>query len=376
MNEKEVAELRRRLRPEKNSITHVRGCYVNEMGESVALMDQSVALMTQEETETLFALLRRTLSGALGRNLLELPFETRQVVDSEEHRRLMSLRDTALKDDGAVEDFFQLVRQSLSMEGNYLILLVYDAYDVPYRSRDGEEQADAASEVYSYVLCAVCPVKQTKPALSYQVRENEFHNRRADWLVSPPEAGFLFPAFDDRTTNLYSALYYTRDGGEIHPELIEAVFRQQPPMPAEKQRETFHTLLQDTLGEDCSCRVVQAVHDQLCGLVEEHKERKEEEPPALSKGAVKGVLRSCGLSDSAVEEFALRYDDAFGAETALNPRNLVERKLEVSTPDVSIKVNPDRSELVSTRVIDGVKYILIRADEGVEVNGVSVHIAE
>ena len=236
MNEKEVGELRRRLRPEKNSITHIRGCYVNEMGESVAQFDQSLALMTQEETETLLALLRRTLSGTLGKNLLDLSFETRQVVEGEEHRRLMRLRDTALKDEEAVEEFFQLVRQSLTLEGNYLILLVYDRYDVPYRAKDGERQEDAAAEVYSYLLCSICPVKQTKPALSYHVRENEFHNRRADWLVSPPELGFLFPAFDDRSTNLYNALYYTRDSGENHPELVEAVFRREAPMPAAAQK--------------------------------------------------------------------------------------------------------------------------------------------
>ena len=370
MNEKEVGELRRRLRPEKNSIT-----YVNEMGESVAQFDQSLALMTQEETETLLALLRRTLSGTLGKNLLDLSFETRQVVEGEEHRRLMRLRDTALKDEEAVEEFFQLVRQSLTLEGNYLILLVYDRYDVPYRAKDGERQEDAA-EVYSYLLCSICPVKQTKPALSYHVRENEFHNRRADWLVSPPELGFLFPAFDDRSTNLYNALYYTRDSGENHPELVEAVFRREAPMPAAAQKETFQTLLSDTLADECSCEVVQAVHDQLCELVEEHRERKEAEPLTLSKGAVKCVLKSCGVSDSHVEEFALRYDDAFGADMALSPRNLVEKQIEVCTPDVVIKVSPERSDLVDTRVIDGVKYILIRADEGVEVNGVPVHIAE
>ena len=288
MNEKEVGELRRRLRPEKNSITHIRGCYVNEMGESVAQFDQSLALMTQEETETLLALLRRTLSGTLGKNLLDLSFETRQVVEGEEHRRLMRLRDTALQDEEAVEEFFQLVRQSLTLEGNYLILLVYDRYDVPYRAKDGERQEDAAAEVYSYLLCSICPVKQTKPALSYHVRENEFHNRRADWLVSPPELGFLFPAFDDRSTNLYNALYYTRDSGEYHPELVEAVFRREAPLPAAAQKETFQTLLSDTLADECSCEVVQAVHDQLCELVEEHRD--------VSQGELALGFRTGGLT--------------------------------------------------------------------------------
>ena len=376
MNEKEISEIRRRFRPDRSGISHIRGCYVNENREIVSQFDQSLGLMSQEESEKLLAILRRTLSGTLGKNLADITFSTQQVVDSEEHRLLMALRGSSLADEEAVQALFQRVISSLTLEGNYLILLAHDTYDVPYRAKDGERMDDASDQVFSYILCSICPVKLTKPALSYHVRENEFHNRRADWLVSPPELGFLFPAFDDRSTNLYNALYYTRDSGENHPELVEAVFRREAPMPAAAQKETFQTLLSDTLADECSCEVVQAVHDQLCELVEEHRERKEAEPLTLSKGAVKCVLKSCGVSDSHVEEFALRYDDAFGADMALSPRNLVEKQIEVCTPDVVIKVSPERSDLVDTRVIDGVKYILIRADEGVEVNGVPVHIAE
>ena len=376
MNEKEISEIRRRFRPDRSGISHIRGCYVNENREIVSQFDQSLGLMSQEESEKLLAILRRTLSGTLGKNLADITFSTQQVVDSEEHRLLMALRGSSLADEEAVQALFQRVISSLTLEGNYLILLAHDTYDVPYRAKDGERMDDASDQVFSYILGSICPVKLTKPALSYHVRENEFHNRRADWLVSPPELGFLFPAFDDRSTNLYNALYYTRDSGENHPELVEAVFRREAPMPAAAQKETFQTLLSDTLADECSCEVVQAVHDQLCELVEEHRERKEAEPLTLSKGAVKCVLKSCGVSDSHVEEFALRYDDAFGADMALSPRNLVEKQIEVCTPDVVIKVSPERSDLVDTRVIDGVKYILIRADEGVEVNGVPVHIAE
>ena len=376
MTVKELGELRRRLRPDKNAISRIYGCYVNSSREIISYLDESLGTMPQDESEKYLSLLKKGLSGGLGRNLIDIVFSTAQVMDSDEHRLLTALRDSELKDAEARNRFYQTVIDSLEMEDcNYLILLVYDRYDVPYRAKDGERQEDAA-EVYSYLLCSICPVKQTKPALSYHVRENEFHNRRADWLVSPPELGFLFPAFDDRSTNLYNALYYTRDSGENHPELVEAVFRREAPMPAAAQKETFQTLLSDTLADECSCEVVQAVHDQLCELVEEHRERKEAEPLTLSKGAVKCVLKSCGVSDSHVEEFALRYDDAFGADMALSPRNLVEKQIEVCTPDVVIKVSPERSDLVDTRVIDGVKYILIRADEGVEVNGVPVHIAK
>lgn len=237
-----------------------------------------------------------------------------------------------------MQTFFQQVIGSLSLEGNYLILLARDAYDVPYRSRDGERQDDASAEVFSYLLCAVCPVKQTKPGLSYHIRENEFCTPAPDWLVSAPELGFLFPAFDERTTNLYNALYYTRDTAENHPEVVDALFRSPIPMPASAQKETFQSLLGDTLGADCSLEVVQAVQEQLCQLIQEHKECRQAEPLTLSKGAVTCVLRSCGVSDRHAESFDGKYDEAFGPDAALSPGNLVDtRQLELRTPDVTIR---------------------------------------
>lgn len=375
MNEKEIGELRRRFRPEKSNITHVRGCYVNEKREIVSQFDQSLAMMTQTETEEILAILRRTLSGTLGKNLIDVSFDTSQVVDSDEHKLLMALRQSALQDENAVQEFFFRVTQSLVMEGNYMILLVHDAYDVPFRSADGFQQEDASSEVYSYMLCSICPVKMTKPALSYYAHENRFYNRDADWIVSPPELGFLFPAFDDRCANLYASLYYTRSAGENHQEFVDTIFRQEIPMPAEAQKETFDDLLGQALAEECSLEVVQSVHEQLCDKIEAHKQNKEEEPLTLTKRQVSEVLSDSGVSEERVAAFEEKFDASFGAEAALSPRNLVDaRRFKVCTPDVTIQVNPERRDLVETRLIGGVRYILIRAEEGVEVNGVDIQI--
>ena len=375
MNEKEIGELRRRFRPEKSNITHVRGCYVNEKREIVSQFDQSLAMMTQTETEEILAILRRTLSGTLGKNLIDVSFDTSQVVDSDEHKLLMALRQSALQDENAVQEFFFRVTQSLVMEGNYMILLVHDTYDVPFRSADGFQQEDASSEVYSYMLCSICPVKMTKPALSYYAHENRFYNRDADWIISPPELGFLFPAFDDRCANLYASLYYTRNAGENHQEFVDTIFRQEIPMPAEAQKETFDDLLGQALAEECSLEVVQTMHEQLCDKIEAHKQNKEEEPLTLTKRQVSEVLSDSGVSEERVAAFEEKFDASFGAEAALSPRNLVDaRRFKVCTPDVTIQVNPERSDLVETRLIGGVRYILIRAEEGVEVNGVDIQI--
>lgn len=376
MNEREIAEIRRRFRPDKSNITHIRGCYVNENREIVSQFDQSLALMPQEDAEKILTILKRTLSGTLEKNLMTITFETAQVVSGEEHRLLMDLRESALENQETVQAFFDKVIQAVSIQGNYLILLAYDKYDVPYRSRDGQNNEDAASEVFSYFLCSICPVKMTKPALGYYVNENTFHNCSIDWLVSPPELGFLFPAFDDRSTNIYNALYYSRNAAENHPEFVQAVFQAPAPMPAQEQKETFGAILGQTLSQECSLEVMQTVHETLCTVIEEHKANREEVPLAVSKDTVKRVLTSCGVDPQRVQAFEEKYAEEFGEDASLSPKNLVDAgRLEVVTPSVKIQVSPQCGHMVESRVIDGVKYILIRADEGVQVNGVDVHIS-
>ncbi len=377
MNEKEVSELRRRLRSEKNNISHIYGCYVNERREILTVFDQALVSTPPEETEKFLTLLRKTMTGSLGKNLLDLTFTTAQVVESEEHSRLMALRNSALKDETARDAFFKKVIEALALEGNYLILLAADTYDIPFRGRDGQGLDDASGEMFSYFLCSVCPVKPTKPALRYDAADSGFHSRLADWIVAPPELGFLFPAFDDRSANLYGALYYTRDTAEIHDEFIDAVFRTDPPMPPQEQQETFGHLLGDALEDDCKLEVVQAVHNQITAAVEAHKVNKENDPLTFSKYEVRDLLESAGAPEARMTAFEEKFDEQFGEGTDLNPKNLIDiKKFQIKTPDVDIRVNPLRADLIETRIIDGRQYILISAEGGVEVNGVSIHILE
>lgn len=377
MTEKEIAEIRRRFKADKSNITHIRGCYVSEKREIVSEFDQSFASLPQEETECMLAVLKRALSGTIGRNLVDISFKTQQVVDSDEHRLLMKLRDSSLKDDEAVHELFSKIIEVLAIEGTYLILLAHDAYDVPYRAKDGARLEDMSEIVYSYILCAICPVKPTKPALSYDVPDNSFRSRLPDWLVSSPEAGFLFPAFNDRSADIYNALYYSRDTANNYPELIDTVFRVEAPMPAAEQKDTFHAMLAETLAEECSFDVIQSVDNTLREMIAEHKENKVEEPLTLSRTAVKAVLEAGGVSSEKIEAFGEKYDEEFGAETELSPKTLVDKaQFEVKTPDVKIQVNPERTDLLETRIIDGSRYILIRAGDGVEVNGVPIRIVD
>ena len=298
-------------------------------------------------------------------------------MDSEEHKLLSQLRSTGLKDGQVRRAFYEKVIASLDMEdSNYLILLAHDAYDVPYRGKDGEDQADASDTVFTYIVCAICPVKDGKLELGYFSGENEFHSNVAKQIVGAPELGFLFPAFDDRSANIYNALFYSRKADELHQEFIDAVFHTEPPMSAAEQREAFQSALSEALEEDCSMEVVQAVHEQLREKIEQHKESKDPEPLKVTAQDVGSILQDCGVPEERVAAFREKCDEQFGGSAALAPANLIDSKrFEVKTEQVTISVDPEYSYQVETRVIDGKRYILIPADEGVEVNGMAVEIA-
>lgn len=377
MNEKEVGEIRRRQRRDRSNMTAVFGCYVNENREIISQFRQSTGIMPENEADKYFGLLRKTLSGGLGRNLIDITFKTAQVAGSPEHKLLMDLRSSRLENEEIREEFLKKVIDTVSLEGNYLILMGCDSYDVPFKSKDDALQPDSAEETYQYILCAVCPVKQTKATLHYVPEEKLFHDGAMLQQVGPPAVGFLFPAFDNRATNIYNALYYTRDVKSSQESFVEAVFNAPIPMPAAEQKKSFEALLQTSLGEQCSLDVVQNVHDQLCQRMELHKESKVPEPLTVGKEDVREVLSSCGVSEEHVDKFSVDYDAVFGFEAELHPKNIIDSKhFEIQTPDVVIKVDPTRSDLIETRIIGGVKYIMICADENVEVNGVSIQIQD
>ena len=377
MTDREIAEIRRRYKVDKSGISRIRGCFVNDAKQIISEMDQSLGLMSESECEQVLGLLKKTLSGGVGVNLLDINFSTSQVSGGEEHKLLMRLRDSSLTDDEAVKTLYKKITETLVLEGSYVILLAADTYDVFSFTKDGQKSEDS-TETFRYIICAVCPVKIAKPTLSYQVKENCFRNIMSETVMSAPQLGFMFPAFDNRATNLYGALYYTKSKDNNHEEFTDAVFKTEKlPMPATEQKETFRGLLAESAGDEgCSLQVIQSVHAGLCRVVEEHKTNKED-PLVVDKYALRDMIEFCGVNEAGVETFEKHFDESFGVDAQVNPKNMMDvKRFEVRTPDVVIKVNPEKRDLVEARVIDGVRYILIRATEGAEVNGIDIRIED
>ncbi len=371
MTKQEISEIKKLFTPKKCSITRICGCYVDGEKNKKTQFRQAFLSLPEEEMFKYFEIIRKTLSGTPGKNLLTLEFPLASEEEGGSQEFLLRLRDSKLKDDALLEEFYDRVINTYEYVGNYLILLIHDVYDVPGKTTDGLDMEDASDEVYEYILGCICPVNLSKPGLSYDAEENSFHNRIRDWVVDLPETGFLFPAFNDRGSDLHSMLYYSKDAEELHAEFVEQLLSCPLPLSAGGQRETFQALVEETLGEACDIEVVKSIHEKLNEMVEEHKE--EPEPLVLDKNEVKTLFASSGVANEKLEDFDRCYDATAGEDTALLASNVFNaRTFEVKTPDVVIKVNPERTDLIGTKIIDGRECLVIELGSGVEVNGIAV----
>ncbi|MFR8018960.1 MAG: DUF4317 domain-containing protein [Mediterraneibacter gnavus] len=368
---KEVLEIRKQFTPANCAITRIAGCYVDHEKNKKMESKSAFLSLPEEEAFKYFDIFKKTLSGTMGKNMLNMEFPIDQEMPGGTQEFLMKLKASKLEDDMLLEEFYDKVIATYEYAENYYIILIHAMYDVPGRSSDNLEMFDASDEVYEYLVCSICPVSLSKAGLSYNAESNCIQDRIRDWVVDMPDKGFLFPAFNDRSTDIHGVLYYTKKSEDLQPELIEQLLGARMPMSANTQKETFQMLIEDTLGEDGDYETIRNIHDTLNDMIEEHKE--EPEPLQLDKTDVRKVFEKSGVSSEKMECFDQNYEETAGEKTSLLATNITEtKKFQIETPDIVIKVNPERADLIETRVIDGRQCLVIAVDDHIEVNGVNV----
>lgn len=375
MNKKEVAEIRRQYVPERCTISRICGCYVDAEKNIKTTMKEAFLSLPEDDAFKYFTIFKKTLSGTVGRNLVNLDFPLEEEHEGGHQEFLLKLRNSKLKDDALVEEFYNRIIDTFPFGENYYIILIHVAYDVPGKATDGTEMYDASDNVFEYLLCSLCPVHLSKPGLGYNEAKNCIENRIQDWIVDQPMKGFLFPAFNDRYTDIHSMLYYTKNATDLQEDFLKNMFGcTRIPLDADSQKETFNCLIADTLGTDCDYSVVKNIHEILNEKIEEFKNSPE--PLELGKQDVRRLFEDSGVPDSRMEDFDQCYDEEVGEQTTFLATNIASsRKFNIETPDVVVKVNPEAADLVETRIIDGRQCLVIAINEHVEVNGISIAVA-
>lgn len=375
MNKKEVAEIRRQYVPERCTISRICGCYVDAEKNIKTTMKEAFLSLPEDDAFKYFTIFKKTLSGTVGRNLVNLDFPLEEEHEGGHQEFLLKLRNSKLKDDALVEEFYNRIIDTFPFGENYYIILIHVAYDVPGKATDGTEMYDASDNVFEYLLCSLCPVHLSKPGLGYNEAKNCIENRIQDWIVDQPMKGFLFPAFNDRYTDIHSMLYYTKNATDLQEDFLKNMFGcTRIPLDADSQKETFNCLIADTLGTDCDYSVVKNIHEILNEKIEEFKDSPE--PLELGKQDVRRLFEDSGVPGSRMEDFDQCYDEEVGEQTTFLATNIASsRKFNIETPDVVVKVNPEAADLVETRIIDGRQCLVIAINEHVEVNGISIAVA-
>ena len=373
MNRKDISEIKKQLNPDRCCLTRICGCYVDAEKQRKTELSQIFLSLAEEEMFKYFDILRKTLSGTVGRNLLSMEFPLEAEAEGSQHEFLRKLVKSRLTDDTLLDAFYQQVIEKFDYAENYYIILVHGVYDIPGKATDGMEMFDASDEVYEHIICSICPVNLSRAGLCYNTETNAIEDRIRDWIVEMPETGFLFPAFTDRGSNLHEILYYAKKAEKSHSEFAYDLLGCTPPLSPTGQKDSFNALVEETLGEACSYETVVNIHEKLSELIENAKE--EPDPVILTKSEVRRVLEESGADEEHLSSFDETYDTTAGENTALMAANITNAKtMEIESSEIKVRVSPEQSKLIETRVIDGRKCLVIPLDGEVTVNGIAVRV--
>ncbi len=425
MNKKEVLELKRRFKKEGATFTRLCACYVDGNGHKICKFSGKFLNLEDEEFYKYLEIAAKTLSGTLGNNLLELQFPMEEEAPGGRQQVLMALRETELDDEALLDAYYDHVIDTYDHAGNYLILLYHDVYDVMTRTKDNDD-LDESEEAFRYLLCAICPVELSKPGLGYREEEQRIGARIRDWVVGAPETGFLFPAFNDRSTDIHSLLFYTKNTKEPHSEFMSEGLGCPIERTATEQKMAFHSIVRNALGAEDE-RTEERLLDMqqnLSDMMEEYGQTHEEDDPfLLDAGTVDQLLEEAKVTEDEAARIRRSVDEVFGekppvAEHVIDAKALEQNaarmekqelqedvaqltlqvaqkdtqlaekaeeldrkqeeidhyKAEVRTYDVVLHVKPEKAAQITSQVLDGRKCIVIpmEEDENAAVNGVQV----
>lgn len=428
MNKKEVLELKRRFKKEAATFTRVCGCYVDGNHNKVCKFGNTFLNLEEDEFYKYLEIANKALSGTIGNNLLELKFPIEEEEVGGRQHILMALRASKLEDENLLDTFYDLVIDTYDHAGNYLIVLFHDAYDVMSRTSDNNN-LDESEEVYEYLICAICPVDLSKPGLGFLEDEHRIGPRVRDWVVGAVDTAFLFPAFNDRSTDIHSTLFYTKNTKEPHSEFMANGLGCGIERTATEQKMAFHFIVRNVLGaeDEHTDDVLLDLQQNLSDMIDEYAETHDDDEDVflLDKEVVTKLLADSEISEEKAAKIEKSVDEAFGekppaAENVIDSKALVQNELrvekmaledqvgtltvqlnekdealaertsqliekqeeidnyiaETKTYDVVLRVKPEKASQIKSQVINGQKCLVIPMDEDehATINGVNTTV--
>lgn len=389
MDKKSINELRRRLKKDSCTFTKMCGCYVDDNKNKVTNIDEIFLNLQDEEYYKYLEIAKKVLSTNVGNNILELDFPIEEEKPGGHQQFLLGIKKSGLKDQGLLDTFYDMIIEKYDSLGNYLILLYHDIYDVMTKTTDNNK-LDESEEVYEYIICAICPMIISKPGLGYKKSENKIGTLNREWMVGMPETGFIFPAFNERSSDIHSVLMYTADSKNPHKEMIEDILGCKEKLTFAQKQDVLCEMVQEVVTEDEVKEVMDSVNIELAQISEEEPET------FISQNHIKEALEYAGIQETKAEQIGKDYISSMDEQLPLigdiipnkaakivkenNEKYLLKeeikelnRKISEITEtggDIIIKVNEEKRELIRKETINGQTCVVIPVseDENVKIN--------
>ncbi|WP_195954147.1 DUF4317 domain-containing protein [Clostridium tertium] len=354
MRKKDILELKRRLKKDHCTFTKMCGCYVNGEKHVILKFRETFLNLDEDEYFKYLEIAKKVLSGTIGNNILELNFPANEDLINERQISLMQLKNSQLRDDTLLDNFYDSIIDNYDYTGNFLILIFHDAYDVITKTKDNAK-IDESEEVYEYLLCAICPVSLSEPGLRYFEEDNKIKARIRDWVVEAPTNGFVFPAFIDRSSDVNSIMYYTKNTKDTHPELMENALGCYSKQTATIQKETFQSIIKDTFSTDekKAEKIFMEVQENLNNMLDEYNaiyDDTDAEPISLTKDYIQSLLIESGVPEELTTKIEKSYVDTFGDELPL-VENLIDAKTLKANEQIKREKHLEKQvEILQTRL--------------------------
>ena len=391
MAKADILELKKRLTKNGCTFTKMCGCYVNADKEKILKINESFLNLEEDEFYKFLDIAKKVLSGTFGNNILQLDFKR------EENKQdfFWKLDKSALKDEELLDEFYDGIIEKYDAQGNYLILIFHDAYDVISKDKNKEE-LENSDEVYEYILCAICPVELSKANLGYDEEENKFTSVTRDWIVGAVESGFVFPAFDERSADVNSVLCYTKNPKAPHDELMEDILTCEIRKTAAQEKMAFRSVIEDAVEDENEAKSVFIEVQKSINYVISEKEAKGAPKGGviLTESDLEEIVEESNVNDAVKEKIKENFAEEFSkelpsannildnkaAETGVQREQVMRLEKQVenlqaaveksSRPaereEIILKVSEERAKSVKTEIIDGVRYVMIPAETGVK----------
>lgn len=380
MDKKSIGELRRRLKKDSCTFTKMCGCYLNDSKNKVIKLDEIFLNLEDEEYYKYLEIAKKVLSTNVGNNILELDFPLEEEQPGGHQQFLLGIKKSGLKDQGLLDAFYDMVIEKYDSLGNYLILLFHDVYDVMTKTTDNNK-LDESEEVYEYIICAICPMILSKPGLGYNKSDMRIGTLNREWMVGMPETGFIFPAFNERSSDIHSVLMYTADSKNPHNELIQDILGCREKLTFVQKQNVLCDMVSDVTSEDDLKEVMESVNIELAQISDSEPET------VVNEENIKSALTYAGIEENKADKIGKEYitaidkdelpllgdiipNKAVKAVKDNNEKVLLKEEIkelnrkiaqayDTEGSDIIIKVNDEKRELIRQEDIDGETYLVI-----------------